>query len=406
MNHNNTSSIKQLIEEAKEKYKSLPIKNEEVVPTEDWQIPEAISIFTDFAAVDRSKKSIIKEPDDKKLYVKKNKNGKVDLSNPERLFIDELEKTDDEVQWWFENSYGESKYFSIAYKKANGHYYGFYPDFIIKSKKETLIVEIKDNKDFKPENTLKLQAGKDYLKRYDHKEKVRFYIISPDDYFSFFKMLKEQELDKFKSIYEEKLIRNNRSQQLVIQSKEEKTEKDNEILELFEELDKTINELKDEKLKRELLQLSLEEAEQNIRIFSKALSEQKPQKDIGIKIKIEKPFNICVLGEVSDKDLVVQELQKYFTKLQVNTNDWDIKFFSNAKLQNTDVLRTLVKGQSRFNLIITGQIHHHSGKGNKKANIISELENPKYIPHKIGSNPKDILTPDKVLKAVDEFLTG
>lgn len=404
MNHNNNLAIKQLIEEAKEKYKNLPTRKEEVVPTEDWQIPETISIFTDFAAVDSSQKSIIKETDDKRLYVKRNKNGKIDLSNPEILFINELEKTDDEVQWWFKNSYGESKYFSIAYNKTNGHYYGFYPDFVVKSKKETLIVEIKDNKDLKPENALKLQAGKEYLKRYSHKEKVRFYIISPDDYFSFFKLLKEQELNKFKSTYEEKLICYSRSQQLIIQSKGKKTDKDNEDLEQLEELYKTIDELKDEKLKRELLQLSLEEAEQNIQILSRALSQQKPQKDAGLIITIVKPFNICVLGEVSDKDLIIQELQKFFTKLQVKTNDWNIKFFSNAKLQNSDILRTLIKGQSHFNLIVTGQIYHHSWKGNKKSNIISELENPKYIPHKVGSNPKDLLTPDKLLKIIDEFL--
>lgn len=404
MNRNNNSAIKQLIEEAKERYKNLPTRNEEVVPTADWPIPETISIFTDFAAIDSSKKSIIKEPDDKKLYVKKNKNGKVDLSNPEFLFINELEKTDDEVQWWFKNSYGESKYFSIAYKKAAGHYYSFYPDFIIKSKKETLIVEIKDNKDFKPENALKLQAGKDYLNRYAHKEKVRFYIISPDDYFSFFNLLKEQELDKFKSTYEEKLIRVNKSQQLLIQNKDEKTDKDIEVLELLEELDTTINELKDEKFKRELLQLSLEEAEQNLKTLSRVLSEQKPKKDTEIKIKIEKPFNICVLGEVSDKDLIIQELQKYFTKLQVNTNDWDIRFFNNKKLQSSDILRSLIKGQSRYSLIITGQIHQHSGKGNKQSNIISELKNPKYIPHVLGSSPQDLLSPDKTLAALDSYL--
>ena len=113
---------------------------------------------------------------------------------------------------------------------------------------------------------------------------------------------------------------------------------------------------------------------------------------------------LFVLGAVSAEDKIIKELQKYFTKHGVDTNNWDIEFFSNTKLQNTDVLRSLVKNQSRYNLIVTGQIFHHSGKGNKKANIISELKNEKYIPHKIGSDPKDLLTPDKALKAVDEFL--
>lgn len=66
--------------------------------------------------------------------------------------------------------------------KSDGFHYGFYPDFLIKTKKETIIVEIKDDKDFKPENALKLQAGRNYITRVKNKEKVRFYMLSPTDY--------------------------------------------------------------------------------------------------------------------------------------------------------------------------------------------------------------------------------
>ncbi len=45
----------------------------------------------------------------------------------------------------------------------------------------------------------------------------------------------------------------------------------------------------------------------------------------------------------------------------------------------------------------------HSGKGNAKANIISELKNEKYIPHFIVSNPKDFLTPEKIIEVVNEY---
>ena len=62
------------------------------------------------------------------------------------------------------------------------------------------------------------------------------------------------------------------------------------------------------------------------------------------------------------------------------------------------------KGQSKFSLIVTGQIFHHSGKGNAKANIISELKNEKYIPHSIGSNPKDLLTPEKIIEVIDDYI--
>ena len=78
------------------------------------------------------------------------------------------------VQKWNRSS-ETSKYFSIAYKKEDeGDYYGFYPDFIIKTKKEILFVEIKDDKDFKNENLLKLNAGKEYQKEYKGKENSIF----------------------------------------------------------------------------------------------------------------------------------------------------------------------------------------------------------------------------------------
>jgi len=404
MQRNNNPKFKQLIEGAKEKYQQLPTKSEEVIVNENWEVPESMSIFTDFVEVKKSAKSIIKSEDEKKLFVKKNKAGKTELSEPERKFIEGLEDCDDELQWWFKNAYGESKYFGIAYKKATGHYYAFYPDFILKTKKETLIVEIKDDNDFKTaENVLKLRAGKEYLTKYKHKEKLRFYILSPDDYDNFFRLLQDQNLDNFKSLFEERLLRYSKSNQLLLSSKTEKSEKDTLELEFLEELDKTIDELKDTKLKNELLQMELDNAQENINVLSKSLSKVKPKIEKQAKIKIPTPFNICVLGEVTGKEKIMQELQKYFTKQGIDTNNWDIDFINNTKLQKSDVLRSLVKNQSRYHLIITGQIHYHSGKGNKKANIISELNNPKYIPHVIGSNPQDLLTPDKTLQAVDDY---
>lgn len=404
VHRNNIKAFKSLIEKAKYLYQQRPEPEEEIVLSPKWEIPDDISIFTDFEEISKSKKSIIKDEDEKKLFVKLNKNGELELSKPERKFIEGLENCDAELQWWFKNSYGESKYFSIAYKKPNNHYYGFYPDFILKTKKETLIVEIKDDKDFKAENAMKLRAGQDYLKKYKHTEKLRFYILSHDDYENFFQLLQEQDLEKFKSIFEERLLRYQKSNQVFLEQKKDKTEKETLELELLEELDKTIDELKDTKLKNELLKISLLQAEENLKVIGKTVVEKKTESNG--KIKIPTPFSICVLGEVSDEEKITRDLQKYFTKHGVDTNSWDINFFSNTKLQNSDVLRSLVKNQSRYSLIVTGQIHHHSGKGNKKANLISELKNEKYIPHKIGTDPKDLLTPDKALKAVDDFLNS
>lgn len=402
MQRNNNPKFKLLIERAKEIYQQLPKRSEEVIVNSEWEIPETISIFTDFSVVENTVKSIINAPDDKKLYVKQNKNGKAELSIPEINFIKKLDKTDDELQWWFKNSYGESKYFGIAYEKPTGNFYSFFPDFILKTKKETLIIEIKDDKDFKAENVLKLRAGQEYLKKYPHKEKLRFYILSPDDYENFFQLLREQELINFKSLFEERLLRYQKSNLIFIENKKEKSEKDISDLELLEELDKTIDEKNDLKLKNELLRLSLQQAEANLQAIGKTIIIENDQID---KHQIPTPFNICVLGEVSDENLILQVLEKYFTKKSVDTNNWDIKFFNNSKLQNADILPSLKKGQSRYNLIITGQIFHHAGKGNRKANIISELKNEKYIPYKIGSDPKELLTPEKILKALGNYFT-
>ena len=64
----------------------------------------------------------------------------------------------------------------------------------------------------------------------------------------------------------------------------------------------------------------------------------------------------------------------------------------------------LQKGQTKYDVIIIGQIYHHSGKGNQKANIITELKKDKYIPFIIGSSPKNVLTPDKLIEKLNEYL--
>ena len=69
-------------------------------------------------------------------------------------------------------------------------------------------------------------------------------------------------------------------------------------------------------------------------------------------------------------------------------------------------MRSLRKGQSNFSLIVTGQIYHHSGKDNAQANILSELKKEKYIPHRVGSNPKYLLTSEKIIEVVDQYMNN
>lgn len=415
----NYGNFKTTIEEAKDLYKNLPTKTDKKISNPNWEIPAFVNIFSNFEEINPSKKSILKQEDTNIFLAKTDKNGNSELSKPEKDFIAKMETSDDYLQWWFKNGKEEAKYFSIAYQKEDGYLYGFYPDFILKTKKETIIVEIKDDKDFKADNYYKLLAGKDYTARLASvsDEKTLFYILSPVDYFEFFKHLNDMDLDNFEAIYERRLTKFIKSQQLQISAKIESKEKlsksEEEYKELFAEYEKSLSKLEDEAFKRELAELELEEAKKineqyksNIDILSKHTENTTKFDDDTIEISISTPFNICILGEVSDEALIRNKLNKYFQKIGVDTIDWSIDFYNNSKLQNSKILRSLQKGQSRYSLIVTGQIFHHSGKGNEKANIIAELNNEKYIPHIIGGSPKDLLTPDSLTEAIHKYLTN
>ena len=405
LNPVNRGEFTELIEEAKGKYKSLPEKADEVIPNKNWQVPEIISVFENFDEIKLVKKSVLNP-----YFVKRDKNGKQQWSKPEKVFIDELEKTDNDVLWWFKNGVSESKYFGIAYKKngnSHGSYYAFYPDFVIKTKKDTLVVEIKDDRDFKNENLYKLNAGREFQKKHKGKENLYFYIISPSDYYKFFIALKNQNLDSFKSQFEENLVRYTQSRKVVSGKQVEKSKEDQELLELYEgELTKAIKNLDDKKLENEILKIDLQNAETTIGGLKEALVYQ-PRGGTKEKIegiKIPTPFNICVLGEVVDEDLIRNKLRGFFAKYGLKATDWDIAFFGNSKIRNSDVLSGLKKGQTKYNVIITGQIYHHSGKGNQSANILTELKKDKYINHIVGCSPKELLTVDDVLKKMDSYL--
>lgn len=405
LNPVNKSEFIDLIEAAKGKYKSLPEKADEIIPNENWQIPEIISVFENFDERTEIKKSILKP-----YFVKRDKNNKEQWSKPEKNFIGELEKTDNDVLWWFKNGVSESKYFGIAYKKNGGShnsYYAFYPDFVIKTKKDILVVEIKDDRDFKNENLLKLNAGREYQKKYKGKENLYFYILSPFDYFNFFRALKDQTLDSFKSKFEENLVRYTQSRKVASATQTEKSKEDQELLELYEsELTKSIKNLDDKKLENEILKIDLQNAEATISGLKEALAYQPKQESEAKKnVKIPKPFNLCILGEVVDEDLLLEKLRDYFAKYGLKATDWEVAFYGNSKIRNSDVLSGLKKGQSKFNVIITGQIYHHSGRGNQSANILTELKKDKYIDHIVGCSPKELLTVDDVLEKLDEYLT-
>jgi len=394
LNPKNKSEIEQLISVAKQEYTNLPDKEDFLNENVDWQVPESISVYENYIKPKINNK-IIEKSVIKPFYLKIDKNNKLLWSKPEKGFIINLEDTDDDVLWWLKNGDRESKYFGIAYKKDDGHYYGFYPDFIIKTKKDIVIIEIKDDGDFKYENILKLNAGKSYQKKYKGKENLYFFIISPVDYFSFFKCLKEQNLPKFKSLYEENLLRLSQSLKITFPKSTKLpngTEEDQELFAFYEEeISKAINNLDDKKLENEILKIDLKNAHKIIKELKTSFNYRKisDAKDKP-NIKIPTPFNICILGEVIEENIIINKLQKYLAKHGLKATDWDLTFYNNTKIRNSDVLNKFKKGQSKYSIIITGQIYHHSFKGNKSKNIFSELKKPKYIDHIMGCSPEKL----------------
>ena len=140
---------------------------------------------------------------------------------------------------------------------------------------------------------------------------------------------------------------------------------------------------------------------------SRLTTADRPEKEYSAKtLEISPQFNVCVLGEVAGKDLARKKLQGFFSKHGLKATEWEIEFISSRKLKNWDVLKKLKKGQSKFNLLVTGQIHHHSGKGNESANLLTELKKAKYVEHIVGSSPKDVLTVDSLVEKLEKYLTS
>ncbi len=123
------------------------------------------------------------------------------------------------------------------------------------------------------------------------------------------------------------------------------------------------------------------------------------------QLKMNGKFMILILGEISgDKNKFQEALNNHFSKYNIKPNEWDIDLWSNKKIKNKS-LKSLKKGQSKYNLIVTAQIHHHSSKGNKEQNLLMELSSSmQYIDVKIGCKPQSLLTVDNFINKIDEYV--
>ncbi len=111
---------------------------------------------------------------------------------------------------------------------------------------------------------------------------------------------------------------------------------------------------------------------------------------------------MLILGEISeDQYKFSQSLNNYFEKYGIKSNEWSIDFRSN-KDQNSKGTKNLKQGQSKYDLIITAQIHKHSSPRNEQGNLTSELMKTKYVETIRGCRPNKILTVDAFINKVHE----
>ncbi len=124
------------------------------------------------------------------------------------------------------------------------------------------------------------------------------------------------------------------------------------------------------------------------------------------KLKANNNFNILVIGEISGEKTIFQEaLNNSFGKFGIRADEWDIEFWNNKALKRKDI-RGLRKGQTKYTLIMTGQIHQHSTKGNKEANLFGELSKPNYIKMIHGSKPQSVLTPSEFVDKLHKYISS
>ena len=86
----------------------MPTKKDEITRNDNWEIPNSVDIFSNCEEI-RPKCEIDFEARRRRMLhsLKKDKNGKSELSTPERTFITQLENSDDYLQWWYKNGKSE-----------------------------------------------------------------------------------------------------------------------------------------------------------------------------------------------------------------------------------------------------------------------------------------------------------
>ncbi len=138
-------------------------------------------------------------------------------------------------------------------------------------------------------------------------------------------------------------------------------------------------------------------------LLTKNRDNNNPQINSASIQKIKIPFTFCIFGEVSDKNILFSELNNYFLKFGISANQWKLDIFSNRKLKKEKILSSVKLGKSKYQLIISGQLHNHSNKGDTFSNLFSELSKNIYVPFIKGCEPQKLLTSSNLIEALEQY---
>ena len=131
---------------------------------------------------------------------------------PEREFTKQLTKKEnaEAVDAWIKSR--DVGFYSIEYSWKKGEHPQngkFNPDYFLKVGKDILVVELKSDTDMTPENRGKVRYAREHFERLNSLQKnqtYHFWMISPRDYQTFFKMLRAKEYGSFISTFENELL--------------------------------------------------------------------------------------------------------------------------------------------------------------------------------------------------------
>ncbi len=115
----NIQQFVNVIDKTKEEYQKEVVKREpEIIPLENWDMPESLTFGSDYKKEER-KKSVMQP------FYSDNR------WKTEKVFIEFLEKSEN-IEWWFKNGDRDKIFFAVSYD--NGEQKPFYVDFIVKIK--------------------------------------------------------------------------------------------------------------------------------------------------------------------------------------------------------------------------------------------------------------------------------